>query len=431
MNRPVRQLPRRLQGTLRARRLFGVSVFVLGLAAWRVGGGPLGLAAGVAAWLANLGWVRVYRRHAELDPPPLVGPQVVLDSLLAVAAVLGLRQLGAATEFCYLFPLFVATLLCPRDGLFVTAGICGLGHLAGSLYRPVAAMPGVDPRLAALGESALLCGALMTAALILNFLVRTLAGVESDLAVSESKYRDLAGGLEDEVRQRTRDLRRANEELNQRNRELTRLREIDAAIHSSTELGTVLQHVVDGVAELLPQAEAAILLCEPNGEHLRLWRFSAAAERRVAALEALTGCSLGQLKLALWPGSPAAEALRQGEPLYSETFGALLQEQFPGQRPAWLADAQRIFGFAGVLALPLAVGTQRLGLLAVGLREALPDHDRVRAAALATQAAMALVRVRQERDLLSSKPRWCRPIANCNGRRNTLSTSRRCGPSAR
>jgi len=398
-----RRLPRRLQGTLRARTMFGVSVAAMGGLDYSLGGSYLGIATGVAALLINIVWLRVYRRRDVSAAPPMVGPQVVLDSLLAVAAVIGLRPLGSAVEFCYFFPLFVATLLSPRGGLFVTAGICGLGHLAGSLARPLPQPNGVDPLLAAMLESSLLCGALLTVALILNFLVRTLAGVESDLAVSEAKYRDLASGLEDEVRQRTRDLRRANEELNQRNRELTRLRDIDAAIHASTELGTVLQHVVDGVAELLPQAEAAILLCEPDGAHLRLWRFSAAAERRVAALEALTGQPVSQVRLDLRPGSPAEAALQSGEPLYSETFGALLSDQFPDQRADWIGQVQRILGFAGVLALPLAVGEHRLGVLAVGLREALPDHDQVRAGAFATQAAMALVRVRHERDLLEQQ----------------------------
>lgn len=403
MSSAPRPLPRRLQGTLRARWMFGLSALLLSAAAWSLGNAALAVGAGLAAWGLNLVLRRVYHARASLSPPPLAEAQVVVDSLLAVLAVHGLRPLGAATEFCYLFPLFGATLLCPRGGLFVTAGVCGLGHLAGALVHPPPTAGVLDPLLAALLESALLCGALLIAALILNFLVRTLAGVESDLAVSETKYRDLASGLEDEVRQRTRDLRRANEELNQRNRELTRLREIDEAIHASTELGTVLQHVVDGVAELLPQAEAAILLCEPDGTHLRLWRFSAAAERRVAALEALTGRPIGQVRLRLRDGSPAAAALESGEPLYSELFGSLLGQQFPDRPAAWLADVQRILGFAGVLALPLAVGEQRLGLLAVGLRQALPEHDRVRAGAFATQAAMALVRVRQERDLLEQQ----------------------------
>ena len=400
---PRRRLPRRLQGTLRARWLFACSTIGLGLLAWRFGAGWFGVLPGMAAGVLNLVLMARYRRSERLDPPPMVGFQLLGDSLLAVVAVLTVRQLGAATEFIYLFPLFVATLLCPREGLFLTAGYCGLGHLGGVLWRPTATTAGVDPMLAGLLEGALLCGALLTTALILNFLVRTLAGVESDLAQSEAKYRDLAGGLEDEVRQRTQDLRRANDELNQRNRELTRLREIDSAIHASADLGTVLQHVVDGVAEILPHAEGAILLCEPDGSHLRLWRFSTTAERRVAAIESLLGRSLGQLRLPLRPNTPASEALESGQPLCSDSFGGLLREQFPDRRPRWLADAERILGFASVMALPLAVGEQRLGLLAVGLREAPSAHDQVRAGAFATQAAMALVRVRQERDLMEQQ----------------------------
>ncbi|NUP99911.1 MAG: response regulator, partial [Armatimonadetes bacterium] len=391
---------------VRARWLFAFILGVLGATVHAAGGSLGGLWTGVAVAGYNLALAVVLHRRGESGTHSLTTAQLLLDSLVSVVAIHYGMVLTEAVQFLFLFPLFVATLLSPREGLFMTAAVCGSGYavariaiLEGYGQQPTRATS--DATLATLFSIWVVIAALLAAACILNYLVRTLAGVEGDLAASERKYRELAGSLEDEVRQRTSDLRHANEQLNSRNRELLRLREIDATIHRSHDVGLVLQRVVDGVAEIVPASQAAIFLREPAADHLRLARYSTSAERRVAALEALLGDRLRDLRVPLHEDSLAGHTVRTREPFFTSDFERVLQSQVRDPlRRAMAPDIARIMGIRSAIALPLVVDDELIGLLAFGSRELL-DRDEVdRVQAFATQAAIAVVRARQERDLL-------------------------------
>ncbi|MCC7494282.1 MAG: response regulator [Fimbriimonadaceae bacterium] len=401
------QIPRRQQRVVGARWLFGVTLLLVGLADFlagpRHGIGLLAVAASVLAYNGLLAWrLRLLQGAAR---PAAVALQLLLDSLATVAAVHYGQPLTHSVQFLFLFPLVVATLLAPREGLFCTAALCCLGYtiaealtLAG-WWPPLRADQG-DPALSALVATGLVCAALTAAAAVNNYLVRVLAGIESDLVASETRYRELAGSLEDEVRQRTTDLRQANEALQQRHRELLRQREIDAAIHTSDDLGTVLQRVVDGVADLVGGSQAAIWLADPASGDLRLARYSTSAERRVAAIEALLSCRLDGQPLALPEGSLVARAAAQRQALLTSDLAAALVGHVPFElRPA-LPAALRILGCEHGVAMPLLVEDALVGILALAARQPLGEWDVERVTAFATQAALALVRVRQERDLL-------------------------------
>lgn len=399
------EVPRRVLRVIGARWLFAAVILLVGLAA-RLAAGP---AAGGAVWVGlsvvayNAVIGRLWRLWGEAGAVRLSWAQMLLDSLAAVVAVRYGSALTPAVLFLFLFPLFVATLLSPREGLFLTAGLCGGGYALAELaaYRHWLPIPPAasDPTLQLLAAVGVVIGALLAAATVNNYLVRTLAGIEADLTESESKYRRLANSLEDEVRQRTADLRRANEELNTRHRELLRLREVDAAIHASDSLETVLQRVVDGVAEIVPASQAAIFLREPEAGCLRLVRFSTSAERRVAAVESLLGRPLRELRIPLREGTLAEYAVRTREPIITSDFERVLTAQVPPRHQHLVPDVARVLAFQSSIAVPLAAGDELIGLLALGSRDPLGAHDLERVRAFATQAGMALVRVRHERDL--------------------------------
>lgn len=406
-------IPQRFQRVLAARWMFGLVVLIVGLGCRESTTDHLAgcLLVGLAILLYNgLFQLLLRRLPSDRDPFRLTVPMVLLDSVATVAAIHYGLVLTPAVQFLFLFPLFVATLLCPRSGLFLTAAFCSvlyaLAELAGSFgwWRPGPTEAAIDPTIGSLAASGMVLGALLAAATMLNYLVRTLAGIEQDLAHSEAQYRHLAGSLEDEVRRRTSDLRLANEELNSRNRELTRLQDIDAAIHGSVDLGTVLQRVVDGVAELVPDSQAVIYLLEPGVEQLRLARFSANAERRVAAIETLLGRSVHDLRVPLRDGTLIEYAVRTGEMLITDDAERVVRGHLKSEESLQvLPDVLRILNLRAAVALPLDAGEQFIGLLALGSRTTLQPRDVDRIKAFATQAAIAVARVQTERNLVEQR----------------------------
>ncbi|MBI2299546.1 MAG: response regulator [Armatimonadetes bacterium] len=353
-------IPGRTRRVLAARWFCALVLATLGLATRTVsrGGADGGVLVGLAV-LAYNALFHLFLRHrpAAAERHGVIGLQITLDSLAVVAAIHYGLALTPAVQFLFFFPLFVATLLCPRTGLFLTAALCSvlyaLATAATGLGWWPGAAPGVlDPTAGSLAAVGLVGGALLATAALLNYLVRTLGGVEHDLAQSESKYRRLAGNLEDEVRRRTGDLRQVNEELSGRNRELLRLSEIDAAIHSSADLGTLL------------------------------------------------GARARDLRIALRPGTLVEHAVRTREVLLTHDVAAVLASHVTSpERRALLPDVLRIFSFATVLGLPLDVGDDFIGLLAVGSRRELDSRHLERARSFATQAAIAVARVQQEHEL--------------------------------
>jgi signal transduction histidine kinase/CheY-like chemotaxis protein len=191
---------------------------------------------------------------------------------------------------------------------------------------------------------------------------------------------------------------RLAEELAQVHHELRRLRAIDAAIAASSDVGTVLQRVLDGVTEFVPDSQAAVFLAGEQPEQLRLARVSASAERPVAAAAELVGAPPDQWTLDVGRVSPAQTALRGHQAVISHDFEGALGHCLTADRARQvLPYLTRIFDFASCAALPLEHGAERLGLLVIGSRQMLSGEDLGHVTAFATQAAVALARVRHER----------------------------------
>lgn len=411
---PEGHIPQRLQRVLAARWLFGLVSLIVGVGAAVISEGRYqgGIVVGLAVVTYNsLLVILLHRRPTDSPPPSYAAAQLCCDSIATVVAIHYGLALTPAVQFLFLFPLFVATLLCPREGLFLTAALCAIGYALSAVAGMVGWWPpdpdlmARDPLVGALAAVGMVVGALLAAATILNYLVRTLAAIERDLAESERKYRRLAGSLEDEVRRRTVELRGANETLNARNRELLRFQEINAAIHGSADLATVLGHVVDGIAEIVPDCEAAIYLLDPAGDRLRLAAYSSLAERRIAAIEALVGRPVDELSIPLRPGTQVEHAVRAREPLHTTDPDFLvLSHAIEADDPRdLLTSALAILNYVSLAALPLESGGTFIGLLVVGARRPLSPTDLERLAAFATQAGIAAARRQQESELMEQQ----------------------------
>ncbi len=402
-------VPLRLQRVVGIRWIFATLLVALGLGAWSAGGAVEGLfvAAAVLVYNALIAW-RLKRVPAHAVAWTV--PQLVVDSLVTVAAVHYGQVLTPAAQFLFLFPLIGATLLWPREGLFLVAGLCSVGYAVGVALEVNGLWPAAggavpeDPVLGALTATFMVICSLLAAAGILNYLIRTLDGIEQDLAQSEDAYRRLATSLEEQVRQRTADLQASNTALGARNHELLQFQAINDAIHSSDDLGTVLQRVVDSVGEILPQAEAAMLLREPESAKLRLARVSTSAERLLGACEAILRRGLRDGALTLREGTPLEFAVRTRQLVISHDLATLVRSHLgPRYSHAVVEDLCRTVGFHSLLAVPLVMGDELVGLLAVGSRRVIESHDIERIEVLATQAGIAVHRVRQEQMLLEQQ----------------------------
>lgn len=380
---------------LRARWLFASACLGIGLA----GGGRPCLTTALVVAGYNLLLLGVARRRHPAAASILV--QLLVDSLATAVAIHYGRTLTPAAQLLFLFPLCQAALLWPGEGLFLTAGACGvayaLGDWAGVMgwWPPNPAFDPADPAISSLAAVALVLGALLAAAAGLNRLVIALAGTEQRLDASQRDYKRLAEGLEVQVRERTEDLWHTNDQLVARHRQMTRLQEVDAAIHSSENMSTVLQRVCDGVSEFLPETLCATLLVGDDG-HLALARASRSAERHLAAVESILGRPLSECRLALTPGTPAAYAVRSREPVITHDVARLTAAHVGSPlTQALLPDITRVLALASAVVLPLAADGECLGLLVVGSRRTLSRDDTEPVRAFATQAAIALSRVRR------------------------------------
>jgi signal transduction histidine kinase len=197
------------------------------------------------------------------------------------------------------------------------------------------------------------------------------------------------------------ELWRLREELEARDEELRRLQDIDAAIHASRDVGTILQSVLDGVVGFVLRSQAVVFLADPDDPGtLRLARCSATAERPLAAVGALVDRAPATWRLVVSAGSLAECALRGGGPVITHDFGRALAGSVGSHRARALApDIERILAFRSCVAVPLAIEGEALGLLVLGSRGALTQADVERVGAFATQAAIALSRLRHERRL--------------------------------
>ena len=208
------------------------------------------------------------------------------------------------------------------------------------------------------------------------------ASVDGELSALHERIRSLAreielrGELEQALRVRIQEQERAEKDA----RRLAQLHAVTAALSGATTPGEVAEVAVVHGREVLGASAAVAYL------------FDDAGAARLAAQSGLHADSAARWDvLPLETPLPTAHALRTGEALWIESWGALI-EAFPSVRVASLPPA----GIGAVAALPLRCRGQVAGAITYSFPEArvFSPADRTMLSSLAEQCAQVLDRAR-------------------------------------
>lgn len=183
-------------------------------------------------------------------------------------------------------------------------------------------------------------------------------------------------------------------QLEESNRELSLLQQINNALNSTMSLEEILQIIVTGITSTFGYDLCAVHLLSEDGSYLICKSYSADS-RIVEELEKLTGISAKNYRIPLFKESLLLKVIQTKQPIITSDIHGLVRDHTESSALRALAPAiASIVNVSSGIGVPLLAGDRVVGLIGVASKKRLSEHDVGRLGSFARQVGLAVERAK-------------------------------------
>ncbi len=182
--------------------------------------------------------------------------------------------------------------------------------------------------------------------------------------------------------------------LEDSNKELQLLQEINLALNSTMNLDDILQLTVRGITDTFGYDYCAVHLISEDGTHLICKNYSADYSV-ISRLEKLTGLKAANYKIPLYKGNPLLEIVEARRSWLTYDIIELIKSHTDRELIRSMAPViSRIVRAKSAIGVPLCSGERVVGILGIGSKKMLGEKDAQRLESFASQVGVAVEKAR-------------------------------------
>ncbi len=187
---------------------------------------------------------------------------------------------------------------------------------------------------------------------------------------------------------------RLQRKLEDSNKELQLLQEINYALNSTMNLDDILQLTVRGITDTFGYDYCAVHLMSEDGSHLICKNYSADYSI-ISRLEMLTGLKAANYKIPLYKGNPLLEIVEARRSWLTYDIIELIKSHTDKELIRSMAPViARIVRAKSAIGVPLCSGERVVGILGIGSKRVLGERDVQRLESFASQVGVAVEKAR-------------------------------------
>lgn len=187
--------------------------------------------------------------------------------------------------------------------------------------------------------------------------------------------------------------------LEESNKELLLLQEINYALNSTMSLDDILQLTVRGITDTFGYDYCAVHLLGEEGDSLICKNYSAIPSV-ISKLEKLTGLKAANYRIPLHKGNPLLKIIESGRSWLTYDIIELIRSHTDKDLIKSMAPViARIVGTKSAVGVPLRSGERVVGMLGIGSKKELEEKDIERLENFASQVGVAVEKARLYEDI--------------------------------